>query len=64
MNWYQRALQYLRDIHLELKKVTWPTKPEVVGTTVVVLVICVIFAGFLWGMDILFSKLLVLILGF
>jgi preprotein translocase subunit SecE len=39
-----------------MKKVTWPTRPEVIGTTTVVIVATVIFAVFLWGCDFVFYK--------
>jgi preprotein translocase subunit SecE len=39
-----------------MKKVTWPTRTEVVGTTVVVLVATIVFAVYLWGCDVIFYK--------
>ena len=44
-------IQFLRDVRLEMKKVTWPTRSEVVSTTVVVMVAVVFFAAYLWGVD-------------
>lgn len=41
----------------ELKKVTWPTFPEVVKRTGVVLVVVIIFAVILFGLDSLFGFL-------
>ena len=40
----------------EMKKVTWPNRTEVVGTTVVVLVATIVFAVYLWGCDVVFYK--------
>jgi len=34
-----------------MKKVTWPTRNEVVSTTVVVMIAVVFFAAYLWGVD-------------
>ena len=45
-----------RDVLSEMKKVTWPNRNEVVGTTVVVIVATVVFAVYLWGCDIIFYK--------
>jgi len=42
----------LREVRVELKKVTWPTRQEVFGTTIVVLVAVVIFGVFLYIVDI------------
>ena len=45
-----------RETNAEMKKVTWPNRTEVVGTTVVVLVATVVFAVYLWGCDVVFYK--------
>ena len=42
----------MREVRVELKKVTWPTRQEVFGTTIVVLVAVVIFGVFLYIVDI------------
>ena len=47
----------------ELKKVTWPTFPEVVKRTGVVLVVVIIFAIILFGLDMLFGYLFGLLKG-
>lgn len=49
--WFGRPIQFLRDTRLELKKVTWPSRSEVVSTTVVVMIAVVFFAAFLWVVD-------------
>ena len=48
--------EFFRDTIAEMKKVTWPTRNEVVGTTIVVIVTTFVFALYLWGCDIVFSK--------
>jgi preprotein translocase subunit SecE len=54
--WWLTTRDFFRDTNAEMKKVTWPGKNEVVGTTVVVLVATVIFAVYLWGCDVIFFK--------
>jgi preprotein translocase subunit SecE len=49
--WLGRPIQFLRDVRLEMKKVTWPSRSEVVSTTVVVMIAVVFFAAYLWGVD-------------
>ena len=44
-------MQFLRDVRLEMKKVSWPTRNEVVSTVVVVMIAVVFFAAYLWGVD-------------
>lgn len=44
-------IQFIRDVRLEMKKVSWPTRAEVTSTTVVVLIAVVFFSLYLWGVD-------------
>ena len=54
--WVTTVREGWRDVLAEMKKVTWPNRNEVVGTTVVVLVATVVFAVYLWGCDVVFYK--------
>ena len=54
--WIQSLREFFRDTAGEMKKVTWPSKNEVVGTTAVVIVATIVFALFLWGCDLVFYK--------
>ena len=54
--WWLTTRDFFRETSSEMKKVTWPSRNEVVGTTVVVLISTVIFALYLWGCDLLFYK--------
>jgi len=54
--WVTTVREGYRDVLSEMKKVTWPSRNEVVGTTVVVLVATVVFAVYLWGCDVIFYK--------
>jgi preprotein translocase subunit SecE len=54
--WWLSTREFFRDTNAEMKKVTWPGRNEVVGTTVVVLIATIIFAMYLWGCDIVFYK--------
>ena len=54
--WAVAVKDFWRDTTGEMKKVTWPNRGEVVGTTVVVIVATVIFALYLWGCDVVFYK--------
>lgn len=57
-NW----IQFLREVRMELSKVTWPSRKETIGTTAVVLVFVFIVAIFLGVLDIGLSSLVRLIL--
>jgi len=54
--WVTTVRDGWKDVLSEMKKVTWPNRNEVVGTTVVVIVATVVFAVYLWGCDIIFFK--------
>ena len=50
------AKEFIRDVRGELKKVAWPTKAEVVTSTIVVLMAVVFMTLLIFGMDLAFSK--------
>ena len=57
-HWWVTAREFLRDTNGEMKKVTWPSRNEVVGTTVVVVIATIIFSVYLWGCDVVFFKII------
>ncbi len=46
---------FLDDVWGELKRTSWPSKPEVQGTTIVVIVTVFIVAGYLYVVDLLLA---------
>ena len=48
-DWSVRSTQFYGDVRNEVKKVSWPSRDEVVGTTVVVIV-AVFFFGLYLGL--------------
>ncbi len=57
-NW----IQFLREVKIELSKVTWPSRKQTIGSTVVVIVFVFLIALFLGAVDIGLSSLVRLIL--
>ncbi len=49
--------QFLSETKVELKKVTWPTKQELIANTIVVLVAVCLCAALIWVIDSIFSML-------
>lgn len=47
----------------ELKKVTWPTKKQLIIYSIVVLVTVIVFSLIIGGYDILLTKLMQLLIG-
>jgi len=54
--------KFLTETKVELKKVTWPTKQEIIANTIVVLIAVVLCAGLIWIIDSMFSILFRLLL--
>jgi preprotein translocase subunit SecE len=52
-----KAVAFLHDVKAEVKKVTWPTRREAVGGTVVVLIVVFLVALFLGIVDSILSKI-------
>ena len=59
---YNKFIQFLKEIRVELGKVTWPNKNELIGSTVVVVVISVLLSVFTGAVDFLLARLAGLIL--
>ncbi len=59
----ERVKQYFVDTRGELRKVTWPTRPQLINLTLIVLAVTVAMAIFLGAMDLLFSTLIGWIIG-
>jgi preprotein translocase subunit SecE len=56
-NIFKRMRAYLRDVRGEMKKVTWPSKDDMIKTTVAVIVISLFFGVYLFGVDFIFSRI-------
>lgn len=64
LSWYKRLINFLKDVRSELKKVTWPTKQEVYGTTIVVIIAIFFFGFYLFFVDVIFSWVIAQIKSF
>ena len=54
---------FVRQVEQEFKKITWPTRQETTQMTFVVIVMCMILAGFFSVVDILSGVIVRFILG-
>lgn len=52
----RRFVDYLGEVKVELLKVLWPKRPEVVNYSMVVLVTLVLLTLLIFGLDFLFSR--------
>ncbi len=55
---WERAKQFFREVRVELKKVTWPSRKETIASTSVVLVTVILVAFFLGVVDLGLSRLI------
>ena len=54
----QRIINFLKDVRIELAKVSWPTREQTVKYTLVVIGLSVFIALFLGGVDFVFQFVL------
>ena len=58
-----KSVQFLREVKIELKKVTWPSRKETLASTGVVIIIVFIISAFLGLVDMGLSSLIRFVLG-
>jgi preprotein translocase subunit SecE len=59
----QKVVNYLKETQAELRQVTWPTKTELIGSTIVVIFVTIILAAFIYVVDKLLETIIFSILG-
>ena len=59
----KRFQNYIKDVITELRKVTWPTREELKGSTITVVIFSLISTVFVFGVDSILGKLVQYILG-
>ncbi len=62
-NIFARLALFIRQVVAELRKVIWPTRKELIAYTTVVLVFVLIMAGFIAGLDFIFTKGVLFVFG-
>jgi len=58
-----KLMTFLRTSWLELKKVTWPGKKEILASTAIVVIVAIILMFYIGTLDFLLSKLVKIIFG-
>ncbi|MFQ5484224.1 MAG: preprotein translocase subunit SecE [Desulfobacterales bacterium] len=59
---FDKGIQFLREVKVELKKVTWPSRKQTLGSTAVVIVLVIIIAIYLGVVDFGLSGLMRVVL--
>ena len=57
MDWLNKVREFFHDVLVEFRKVSWPSRREVMGSTTVVIVVVLVLAVFLAVVDIALSRL-------
>lgn len=60
-SFFARIGQYFRDVRTEMTRVVWPTRPEVLNSSVVVVVTLIFFILFVFLTDLVVQQVLALI---
>lgn len=61
---WERLRDYYQQVKIEMKRVAWPGKQEVYGTTIMVLITTFAFAAFFYVCDQTFSHLIARVLRY
>ncbi|MDD3087382.1 MAG: preprotein translocase subunit SecE [Candidatus Omnitrophica bacterium] len=61
MNIFARPIIFLKEVRVELSKVAWSTRRELLASTIVVIVVTVLLGIFIGLIDVVLSRLLTLL---
>jgi preprotein translocase subunit SecE len=56
--WYEKVRTFLKEVKIELKKVTWPNRDEITNYTMVVIFIVILISAFVGVIDKIFGLFL------
>jgi len=62
--WVDNTKEYINDLKLEMRRVTWPNRKQVESTTAVVIFSVFAFAGYFFVVDSVLSKAIKGVLNF
>ncbi len=60
---FNKVITFFKEIRAELRKVTWPTRNELIGSTIVTIVVTLIVSVFIGIVDRVFTQATRLIFG-
>jgi preprotein translocase subunit SecE len=56
MDFLRRAQEFVREVMAEFRKVTWPSRQELINSTVVVITVTVVVSLFLGAVDVVLAR--------
>lgn len=60
---FKRIGTFVSEVKQEVRKVTWPTRSELYGGTIVLLVVATVVSAFLGGVDAIMSRVMEVIMS-
>jgi preprotein translocase subunit SecE len=52
----QKVITFFKEIRTEMTKVTWPTRHEIIGSTIVTVVVSIVLSVFIGIVDLLLDR--------
>jgi len=62
-SFFRRLGGYLHEVRQELRKVTWPTREQMIAFTTVTVVTCVVLTGVVFGIDVAMKEFVFFLLA-
>ena len=62
MKIFEKTSQFITEVKVEMQKVSWSTKDELIGSTAVVIASTLLLAVFIGAVDIVLSRAIALII--
>ncbi|MBD3223685.1 MAG: preprotein translocase subunit SecE [Caldithrix sp.] len=53
---FKKIQKFIEDVKVEMNKVSWPTRDELINSTIIVVVVSIIFTIFIFLADLVFSN--------
>jgi preprotein translocase subunit SecE len=53
-----KIITFFQDVVKEMKKVTWPTKEELIESTKIVIIVCIVLSLFTYVIDMIINQAL------
>jgi preprotein translocase subunit SecE len=57
MDFLRRAQEFVREVLAEFRKVAWPSRQELINSTVVVITVTVVVSLFLGAVDVVLARI-------
>lgn len=57
-----KPLEFLKEVRLEMKRVSWPSRQEAIRLTTIVIAISLVVAVFIGVLDFIFTKIMEMLL--